>query len=157
MRFTHTLTPLASKWPPVTTRRGNIIVTKPKAEWWCWFLYQLSQAIRVLMYQLDLVDWCSTGNVEGSQSYKHFKVILLEMLIIPSLCFLSPFHSSATPEYECGKAKYTPILCFGRVVGGCVSNPHSWPWQISLRTRYFFFKKPKSSICDITKNLSRSE
>ncbi|XP_026531031.1 plasminogen [Notechis scutatus] len=36
----------------------------------------------------------------------------------------------------CGKAKYPPLLCFGRVVGGCVSNPHSWPWQISLRVRY---------------------
>ncbi|XP_053151049.1 plasminogen isoform X2 [Hemicordylus capensis] len=36
-------------------------------------------------------------------------------------------------EFECGKAKYKPLLCFGRVVGGCVSNPHSWPWQISLR------------------------
>ncbi|KAJ6664579.1 hypothetical protein lerEdw1_006152 [Lerista edwardsae] len=41
-----------------------------------------------------------------------------------------------TPEYECGKAKYAPLLCFGRVVGGCVSNPHSWPWQISLRTSF---------------------
>ncbi|XP_053238304.1 plasminogen [Podarcis raffonei] len=40
-------------------------------------------------------------------------------------------------EYECGKAKYKPILCFGRIVGGCVSNPHSWPWQISLRVRSF--------------------
>ncbi|XP_042306539.1 plasminogen [Sceloporus undulatus] len=40
------------------------------------------------------------------------------------------------PEYECGKAKHKPLLCFGRIVGGCVSNPHSWPWQISLRTSF---------------------
>ncbi|KAM3851556.1 plasminogen [Vipera latastei] len=39
------------------------------------------------------------------------------------------------PDDGCGKAKYPPLLCFGRVVGGCVSNPHSWPWQISLRVR----------------------
>nr|XP_020664690.1 plasminogen isoform X1 [Pogona vitticeps] len=41
-----------------------------------------------------------------------------------------------SPEYECGKSKYVPQLCFGRIVGGCVSNPHSWPWQISLRTSF---------------------
>ncbi|KAK9411717.1 plasminogen [Crotalus adamanteus] len=42
----------------------------------------------------------------------------------------------SVPDDGCGKAKYPPLLCFGRVVGGCVSNPHSWPWQISLRIRY---------------------
>ncbi|XP_070589907.1 plasminogen [Erythrolamprus reginae] len=42
----------------------------------------------------------------------------------------------AVSDDGCGKAKYSPLLCFGRVVGGCVSNPHSWPWQISLRVRY---------------------
>ncbi|XP_054826131.1 plasminogen isoform X2 [Eublepharis macularius] len=41
-----------------------------------------------------------------------------------------------SPEYECGKAKFDPHRCFGRIVGGCVSKPHSWPWQISLRTRF---------------------
>ncbi|KAJ7342172.1 hypothetical protein JRQ81_009386 [Phrynocephalus forsythii] len=42
----------------------------------------------------------------------------------------------APSEYECGKSKYKPQLCFGRIVGGCVSTPHSWPWQISLRTSF---------------------
>ncbi|NXP46712.1 PLMN protein, partial [Heliornis fulica] len=35
-----------------------------------------------------------------------------------------------------GKAKFKPKLCAQRIVGGCISHPHSWPWQISLRTRY---------------------
>ncbi|XP_032072621.1 plasminogen-like isoform X2 [Thamnophis elegans] len=37
------------------------------------------------------------------------------------------------PDDGCGRAKYPPRLCFGRIVGSCVSNPHSWPWQMSLR------------------------
>uniref|UniRef100_A0A8C8RL68 Plasminogen n=1 Tax=Pelusios castaneus TaxID=367368 RepID=A0A8C8RL68_9SAUR len=41
-----------------------------------------------------------------------------------------------SPEYECGKAKRMPKLCGSRIVGGCISNPHSWPWQISLRTSF---------------------
>uniref|UniRef100_A0AAY4BXU6 Plasminogen n=1 Tax=Denticeps clupeoides TaxID=299321 RepID=A0AAY4BXU6_9TELE len=42
-------------------------------------------------------------------------------------------------ELECGSPKTMPAQCFGRIVGGCVSKPHSWPWQISLRTRYGYF------------------
>ncbi|XP_029449955.1 plasminogen [Rhinatrema bivittatum] len=42
----------------------------------------------------------------------------------------------APTEIECGKPKRSPKKCFGRIVGGCVSNPHSWPWQISLRTSF---------------------
>ncbi|XP_023379214.1 plasminogen [Pteropus vampyrus] len=38
-------------------------------------------------------------------------------------------------SFDCGKPKVEPKKCPGRVVGGCVANPHSWPWQISLRTR----------------------
>uniref|UniRef100_A0A8C0ZAI0 Plasminogen n=1 Tax=Cyanistes caeruleus TaxID=156563 RepID=A0A8C0ZAI0_CYACU len=40
------------------------------------------------------------------------------------------------PQYECGKSKFRPKLCAQRIVAGCVSHPHSWPWQISLRTSY---------------------
>lgn len=36
---------------------------------------------------------------------------------------------------NCGTPVSQPKRCFGRIVGGCVSKPHSWPWQISLRTR----------------------
>ncbi|XP_066104612.1 plasminogen [Saccopteryx bilineata] len=39
-------------------------------------------------------------------------------------------------SFDCGKPKVEPKKCPGRVVGGCVANPHSWPWQISLRTRF---------------------
>ncbi|KAI5615090.1 plasminogen precursor [Silurus asotus] len=35
---------------------------------------------------------------------------------------------------KCGQPAVKPRRCFGRIVGGCVSKPHSWPWQISLRT-----------------------
>ncbi|XP_058470240.1 plasminogen [Solea solea] len=35
---------------------------------------------------------------------------------------------------SCGMPVTKPKRCFGRIVGGCVSKPHSWPWQISLRT-----------------------
>ncbi|XP_037541126.1 plasminogen [Nematolebias whitei] len=35
---------------------------------------------------------------------------------------------------NCGSSAVKPKRCFGRVVGGCVSKAHSWPWQISLRT-----------------------
>uniref|UniRef100_A0A3Q3XDI1 Plasminogen n=1 Tax=Mola mola TaxID=94237 RepID=A0A3Q3XDI1_MOLML len=34
---------------------------------------------------------------------------------------------------ECGSQVHKPKRCFGRIVGGCESKPHSWPWQISLR------------------------
>nr|XP_033931764.1 apolipoprotein(a)-like isoform X4 [Pseudochaenichthys georgianus] len=36
---------------------------------------------------------------------------------------------------SCGTPVTKPKRCFGRIVGCCVSRPHSWPWQISLRTR----------------------
>ncbi|XP_006868535.1 PREDICTED: plasminogen-like isoform X2 [Chrysochloris asiatica] len=42
----------------------------------------------------------------------------------------------ASSSFDCGKPKVEPKKCPGRVVGGCVANPHSWPWQISLRTRF---------------------
>uniref|UniRef100_A0A4W6D7I7 Plasminogen n=1 Tax=Lates calcarifer TaxID=8187 RepID=A0A4W6D7I7_LATCA len=35
---------------------------------------------------------------------------------------------------DCGTPVNKPKRCFGRIVGGCLSKPHSWPWQISLRT-----------------------
>uniref|UniRef100_A0AAY4C078 Peptidase S1 domain-containing protein n=1 Tax=Denticeps clupeoides TaxID=299321 RepID=A0AAY4C078_9TELE len=44
------------------------------------------------------------------------------------------FHIFIQSQKKCGQPKTTPMRCYGRVVGGCVSKPHSWPWQISLRT-----------------------
>uniref|UniRef100_A0A4W3H005 Plasminogen n=1 Tax=Callorhinchus milii TaxID=7868 RepID=A0A4W3H005_CALMI len=39
---------------------------------------------------------------------------------------------------KCGKPAIEPKNCYGRIVGGCVSNPYSWPWQVSVRTGYGF-------------------
>nr|7E50_B Chain B, Plasminogen [Homo sapiens] len=39
-------------------------------------------------------------------------------------------------SFDCGKPQVEPKKCPGRVVGGCVAHPHSWPWQVSLRTRF---------------------
>lgn len=37
---------------------------------------------------------------------------------------------------KCGSPVAKPKRCFGRIVGGCISKPYSWPWQISLRTKW---------------------
>ncbi|XP_062953943.1 plasminogen [Cynocephalus volans] len=42
----------------------------------------------------------------------------------------------ASSSFDCGKPQVEPRKCSGRVVGGCVAHAHSWPWQISLRTRF---------------------
>ncbi|XP_059796862.1 plasminogen isoform X4 [Balaenoptera ricei] len=39
-------------------------------------------------------------------------------------------------SFDCGKPQVEPKKCPGRVVGGCVAIPHSWPWQVSLRKRF---------------------
>ncbi|XP_077874920.1 plasminogen isoform X1 [Ictidomys tridecemlineatus] len=50
---------------------------------------------------------------------------------------IRPSHLPASlSSFDCGKPKVEPKKCSGRVVGGCVANAHSWPWQISLRTRF---------------------
>uniref|UniRef100_I3NFV2 Plasminogen n=1 Tax=Ictidomys tridecemlineatus TaxID=43179 RepID=I3NFV2_ICTTR len=62
--------------------------------------------------------WCYTTNPRK----------LFDYCDVPQCASLSSF--------DCGKPKVEPKKCSGRVVGGCVANAHSWPWQISLRTRW---------------------
>uniref|UniRef100_A0A2K6GMV5 Plasminogen n=1 Tax=Propithecus coquereli TaxID=379532 RepID=A0A2K6GMV5_PROCO len=67
----------------------------------------------------DNGPWCYTTNPRK----------LFDYCDIPQ-CAPSP------TSFNCGKPQVEPKKCPGRVVGGCVAHPHSWPWQISLRTRY---------------------
>ncbi|EDL83071.1 plasminogen, isoform CRA_g [Rattus norvegicus] len=68
------------------------------------------------------------GDVNGPWCYTMNPRKLYDYCNIPLCASLSSF--------ECGKPQVEPKKCPGRVVGGCVANPHSWPWQISLRTRF---------------------
>ncbi|XP_042351756.1 plasminogen-like [Plectropomus leopardus] len=36
-------------------------------------------------------------------------------------------------ERTCGTPVFKPKRCQGRILEGCVSKPHSWPWQISFQ------------------------
>ncbi|XP_058526707.1 plasminogen isoform X3 [Ochotona princeps] len=67
------------------------------------------------------------GDTNGPWCYTMNPKKLFDYCDVP-LCASSPL--------ECGKPKVEPKKCSQRVVGGCVSYPHSWPWQISLRTRF---------------------
>uniref|UniRef100_A0A2K5JZG6 Plasminogen n=1 Tax=Colobus angolensis palliatus TaxID=336983 RepID=A0A2K5JZG6_COLAP len=44
--------------------------------------------------------------------------------------------ATASSSFDCGKPQVEPKKCPGSIVGGCVAHPHSWPWQVSLRTRF---------------------
>ncbi|XP_029800593.1 plasminogen [Suricata suricatta] len=67
------------------------------------------------------------GDVNGPWCYTTSPRKLFDYCDVP-LC--------ASGSFDCGKPQVEPKKCPGRVVGGCVANPHSWPWQISLRTRF---------------------
>ncbi|XP_004449855.1 plasminogen isoform X2 [Dasypus novemcinctus] len=64
------------------------------------------------------------GDVNGPWCYTTNPKKLFDYCDIPQ-CLSSPF--------DCGRPKVEPKKCPGRVVGGCVAYPHSWPWQVSLR------------------------
>ncbi|KAM8962901.1 plasminogen isoform 1-T1 [Lycaon pictus] len=67
------------------------------------------------------------GDVNGPWCYTMNQRKLFDYCDVPQC---------VSTSFDCGKPQVEPKKCPGRVVGGCVANPHSWPWQISLRTRY---------------------
>lgn len=74
----------------------------------------------------NLVPGCRPGLLRDS---------LTELGCLLPCDLLLPRYFIAPAPYECGKPQVEPKKCSGRIVGGCVAYPHSWPWQISLRTR----------------------
>ncbi|CAK7301102.1 PLG [Vulpes lagopus] len=67
------------------------------------------------------------GDVNGPWCYTMNQRKLFDYCDVPQC---------VSTSFDCGKPQVEPKKCPGRVVGGCVANPHSWPWQISLRLRY---------------------
>lgn len=68
------------------------------------------------------------GDVNGPWCYTMNPRKLFDYCDIPQC--------ASTSSFDCGKPQVEPKKCPGRIVGGCVAYPHSWPWQISLRTRF---------------------
>ncbi|KAM6964909.1 plasminogen-like [Aplochiton taeniatus] len=69
----------------------------------------------------ERMPWCYTTDSETRWEYCD----------IPS-CEETP-QPVTVPGLECGSPVIKPKRCTDRIVGGCVSVPGSWPWQISLR------------------------
>ncbi|XP_054542943.1 apolipoprotein(a) isoform X3 [Pan troglodytes] len=67
------------------------------------------------------------GDINGPWCYTMNPRKLFDYCDIP-LC--------ASSSFDCGKPQVEPKKCPGSIVGGCVAHPHSWPWQVSLRTRF---------------------
>uniref|UniRef100_A0A8C4R780 Plasmin n=1 Tax=Eptatretus burgeri TaxID=7764 RepID=A0A8C4R780_EPTBU len=61
-----------------------------------------------------------------------------------SLPSLQTHHESETTQQpnvlgQCGRPAMQPHRCVERIVGGCESKLHSWPWQASLQVRLTAF------------------
>ena len=85
----------------------SIILTSPKPS--------------TFLFRVEVVVWVSNAHTQTQ------KIQLV-------LSFTSSSSLSRSGQ-KCGQPAVKPKRCFGRIVGGCVSKPHSWPWQISLRTK----------------------
>ncbi|XP_025238160.1 apolipoprotein(a)-like [Theropithecus gelada] len=90
----------------------------------------------------DTGPWCFTMDPSVRWEYCNLTrcsdtegTVVTPPTVIPIPSLEAP-SEQASSSFDCGKPQVEPKKCPGRVVGGCVAHPHSWPWQVSLRTRF---------------------
>ncbi|XP_031523418.1 apolipoprotein(a) isoform X2 [Papio anubis] len=90
----------------------------------------------------DTGPWCFTMDPSVRWEYCNLTrcsdtegTVVTPLTVIPIPSLEAP-SEQASSSFDCGKPQVEPKKCPGRVVGGCVAHAHSWPWQVSLRTRF---------------------
>ncbi|XP_077855342.1 apolipoprotein(a) isoform X6 [Macaca mulatta] len=90
----------------------------------------------------DTGPWCFTMDPSVRREYCNLTrcsdtegTVVTPPTVIPVPSLEAP-SEQASSSFDCGKPQVEPKKCPGSIVGGCVAHPHSWPWQVSLRTRF---------------------
>lgn len=102
----------------------------------CCHFRNLEKNIQRCLWSRSLV-WALRCQKLSALAVTHWLLLrrVTQLLALLEMWLLFPLRATASGSFDCGKPQVEPKKCPGRVVGGCVANPHSWPWQISLRTR----------------------